>query len=110
MAKSRNKKVSREGEDDKMEKSLKCFENQPNINMTIPWIYEIAKNMASSRDSSDDDVEKGLQCFLNQPNINMTIPWIYQIYKSVKSGGGGSGGGGGGQTIIQELEWEEQED
>lgn len=78
--------------------------------MTIPWIYEIAKNMASSRDSSDDDVEKGLQCFLNQPNINMTIPWIYQIYKSVKSGGGGSGGGGGGQTIIQELEWEEQED
>jgi hypothetical protein len=33
----------------------------------------------------------------------MTIPWIYQIYKSVKSGGGG-------QTVIQELEWEEQED
>lgn len=105
MARTRNKKVSREGEDDKMEKSLKCFENQPNINMAIPWIYEIAKNMAGSRDSSDeDDVEKGLQCFLNQPNINMTIPWIYQIYKSVKSGGGS----GGGETIIQELEWEEE--
>jgi hypothetical protein len=104
MAKSKENKVSREGENDKMEESLKCFENQPNINMTIPWIYEIAKSMTGSRDGSDDDdVEKDLQCFLNQPNINMTIPWIYQIYKSVKSGGGG-------QTVIQELEWEEQED
>ena len=95
-----------------MAESLECFKNQPNINMVIPWIYEMAQNMASSRDDdSEDEVENDLKCFLNQPNINMTIPWIYQIYKSVKSGGGGSGGGSGGggesQVIIQEPEWDE---
>lgn len=106
MAKSKKRQVSREG--DGMEESLKCFANQPNINMVIPWIYEMAQNMASSREEdSEDEVEKGLQCFLNQPNINMTIPWIYQIYKSVKSGGG-SGGGGGDQPGTQDLEWEEE--
>ena len=88
-----------------MAKSLECFKNQPNINMVIPWIYEMAQNMASSRDGdSEDEVENGLKCFLNQPNINMTIPWIYQIYKSVKSGGSsGSSGGGGGEASA--LEW-----
>ena len=103
---SKNRK--RDSEDSKA-KSLKCFENQPNINMVIPWIYEISKSMSSSRDSEEDDKAKSLECFENQPNINMVIPWVYQIYKSVKSGGGGSGGGGGGETIIQELEWEVQE-
>lgn len=102
MAKSKKRQVSREGDD--MEESLKCFANQPNINMVIPWIYEMAQNMASSREDSEDEVEKGLQCFLNQPNINMTIPWIYQIYKSVKSGGGSGGGGDQPGT----LEWEEE--
>ena len=77
-----------------MMKDLECFQNQPNINMVIPWIYDIYKNMAQpkSRDNGageDDKMAKDLECFLNQPNINMTIPWIYQIYKSVKSGEGG---------------------
>lgn len=96
---------------DKMAESLKCFENQPNINMVIPWIYEISKTMASSRDgeAEDDKTTKDLECFLNQPNINMTIPWIYQIYKSVKSGGGSGGGGGGGsEVIVKDLIWEEE--
>jgi len=63
-----------------MAKSLECFLNQPNINMVIPWIYEISKTMASSRDGEDDDddkMAKDLECFLNQPNINMVIPWVY---------------------------------
>ena len=110
---SKNIPVSRvvgdgDGEQDETAKSLQCFLNQPNINMAVPWIYEIAKTMASSssREGSEDDdeVAKDLECFLNQPNINMTIPWIYQIYKSVKSGGGG---GGGGEVIVKELEWDE---
>ena len=79
------------GFDPKM-KDLECFLNQPNINMVVPWIYEIYKNMAKpkSRDSKseDDPIAKDLQCILNQPNINMTIPWIYEIAKAVKSGGG----------------------
>ena len=87
-------------------KDLKCFRNQPNINMVIPWIYDIYKNMATpkSRDGSEDDpVAKDLQCFLNQPNINMTIPWIYEIAKAVKAGGGGGGGGEG-----SDLEWDDR--
>lgn len=81
------------GFDPKM-KDLECFLNQPNINMVIPWVYDIYKNMAKpkSRDgkeSKEDKVEKNLQCFLNQPNINMVIPWVYSIYRSVKEGGGG---------------------
>jgi len=92
------KRESEEEEDEKA-KSLRCFENQPNINMVIPWLYEISKSMSSSRDSDDDDDKaKSLKCFENQPNINMVIPWVYQIYKSVKSGGGS-----GGETI----EWDE---
>jgi hypothetical protein len=87
----RNKVSARSDEQDQTAEALKCYENQPNINMVIPWIYEIAKNM-SSRDSDDDEVLKGLRCYESQPNINMTIPWIYQIYKSVKSGGSGGGG------------------
>ena len=96
----RNNSATRDGEDDKA-KSLQCFLNQPNINMVVPWIYEIYKSMASSssRDGSDD-IEKGLECFSNQPNINMTIPWIYQIYKSVKSGEGGGAG--------SDLEWTDE--
>ena len=103
MSKTKKTQTSRGGDD--MARSLKCFENQPNINMVIPWIYEISQNMASSRDNSEekDEVEEDLQCFLNQPNINMTIPWIYSIYKSVKSGGG-SGGGGGESSA---LEWKD---
>ena len=93
------------GFDPKM-KDLECFLNQPNINMVVPWIYDIYKNMAKpkSRDggSEDDPIAKGLQCFLDQPNINMTIPWIYEIAKAVKSGGGGSGGGEG-----SDLEWDD---
>ena len=77
-------------------KDLECFLNQPNINMVIPWVYEIYKNMAKPKsrdggDSKEDKVEKDLQCFLNQPNINMVIPWVYSIYRSVKEGGGGGG-------------------
>ena len=103
--KNRDNKVSaRSDEQDQSAEALKCYENQPNINMVIPWIYEIAKNMASSRDT-DDEIQKGLEVYLNQPNINMTIPWIYQIYKSVKSGGGGSGGEGGGEGGSSEMEW-----
>lgn len=87
--------------------NLECFLNQPNINMTIPWIYEIYKSMASSRDTKrdgdDDRTEEDLQCFLNQPNINMTIPWIYSIYKSVKEGGGGGGGDDSAMRWIDET-------
>ena len=89
------------------EVDLSCFENQPNINMTIPWIYEIYKNMSSrspkKREDEQDEVD--LSCFLNQPNINMTIPWIYEIYKSVKSGGGSGGGSSGGSGESSALEW-----
>ena len=89
-------------------KDLECFLNQPNINMVVPWIYDIYKNMAKlkSRDgeSEDDPIAKDLQCFLNQPNINMTIPWIYEIAKAVKSGGGGGGGGEG-----SDLEWDDRD-
>lgn len=92
MAKSKK----REQEDAKA-RSLKCFENQPNINMVIPWIYEICKSMSDSSDNSEDEVAKSLKCFENQPNINMVIPWIYQIYKSVKSGNSGQGQESGNQ-------------
>ena len=103
---AKNRKLKRgSGEVD-----LDCFLNQPNINMAIPWIYEIANAMSSSRDSAteeDDPRLKNLDGFLNQPNINMTIPWIYQIYKSVKSGGGSSGGssGGSGENLDESREW-----
>lgn len=103
-------KYTDRNDEDEMAKSIRCFENQPNINMVIPWIYEISKSMSSSRDGEEEEEDKtaeGLKCFLNQPNINMVIPWVYQIYKSVRSGGGS---GGGGQTIIQEIEWQVQED
>ena len=87
------------------EVDLSCFENQPNINMTIPWIYEIYKNMSSRSPKKRDDEEKqddvDLSAFLSQPNINMTIPWIYEIYKTVKSGGTSGSGGD------VELEWED---
>lgn len=84
------------GFDPKM-KDLECFFNQPNINMVVPWIYDIYKNMVKSesrdgkksRGGDDDPIAKDLQCFLNQPNINMAIPWIYEISKAVKEGGGG---------------------
>ena len=95
MAGNKNRKTRGETGFDPRMKDLECFQNQPNINMVIPWIYDIYKNMATprSRDGSEEDkVAKDLECFLNQPNINMTIPWIYQIYKSVKEGGGGGGG------------------
>ena len=88
------------------EVDLSCFLNQPNINMTIPWIYDIYKNMTSRNpktregEEEDEQGEVDLSCFLNQPNINMTIPWIYEIYKAVRSGGGEGGGGG-----IFALEW-----
>ena len=98
----------REDDGGKRKRDLDCFLNQPNINMVIPWLYDI-KNTMKSRDSNNeeggekeeeqDEMEKSLQCFENQPNINMTIPWIYSIYKSVKSGGGGGGGEG------SDLEW-----
>lgn len=76
------------GFDPKM-KDLKCFLNQPNINMVIPWVYEMYKNMANKKSreeggEEEDKTEKALQKFLNQPNINMVIPWVYSIYKSVK--------------------------
>ena len=91
------RKSSRGGETgfDPKVKDLECFLNQPNINMVVPWIYDIYKNMAKpkSRDGEEaneqeDPIAKDLECFLNQPNINMTIPWIYEIAKAVKSGGG----------------------
>ena len=101
----RKDSATRDGEDDKA-KSLQCFLNQPNINMVVPWIYDIYKNMAKpkSRDGGgeDDPIAKDLQCFLNQPNINMTIPWIYEIAKAVKSGGGGGGEG-------SDLEWDDRD-
>ena len=100
----------REDGGDPRVKDLDVFLNQPNINMVVPWIYEIANTMKSrSRDGEseeegeqEDEVAKDLECFLNQPNINMTIPWIYQIYKSVKSGGGGGGEDSG-------LEWDDRD-
>lgn len=112
MAKGQKKR-----EEDPRTKNLDCFLNQPNINMVVPWIYEIANAMKQrsgedneeGQDGEEDKIEESLDCFLNQPNINMTIPWIYQIYKSVKSGGGGSGGGGGGsEVIVKDLIWEEE--
>lgn len=100
-------KLRKRGDDgEKQKRDLDCFLNQPNINMVIPWLYDI-KNTMKSRDNSNegedgkedqDEMEKSLQCFENQPNINMAIPWIYSIYKSVKSGGGGGGEG-------SDLEW-----
>ena len=36
-----------EEDDDKVAKDLECFKNQPNINMTIPWIYQIYKSVKS---------------------------------------------------------------
>ena len=100
----KNKRKSARSEDSEA-KNLECFLNQPNINMVVPWIYDIYKNMAKpkSRDGSEDDpIAKDLQCFLNQPNINMTIPWIYEIAKAVKSGGGGGGEG-------SDLEWDDRD-
>ena len=104
----------REDNGDPRVKDLDVFLNQPNINMVVPWIYEIANTMKSrSRDGEseeeeggqEDEVAKDLECFLNQPNINMTIPWIYQIYKSVKSGGGDGGGSGEDSG----LEWDDRD-
>jgi hypothetical protein len=106
-------------EEDPRTKNLDCFLNQPNINMVVPWIYEIANAMkqrsgedneeGGGQDGEEDKIAESLDCFLNQPNINMTIPWIYQIYKSVKSGGGG-GGGGGDDPSSQGLIWDESEE
>ena len=87
---------------------------QPNIDMSLQWIYSIYKSMASSRNTckkregggayeDEEDISGKLKCFENQPNINMVIPWIYEIYKSVKSGGGGSGGG----SEEYDYEWED---
>jgi hypothetical protein len=104
MAGKRKGKTRRETESDPKTRDLECFLNQPNINMVIPWIYDIYKNMATprSRDGSEEDkVAKDLECFLNQPNINMTIPWIYQIYKSVKEGGGSGGD--------SEIRWDDRD-
>ena len=44
-----NKSAKRETEDE-VRRGVKCYEGHPNINMVIPWIYEIANTM-SSRDS-----------------------------------------------------------
>ena len=91
-------------------RNLDVFLNQPNINMVVPWIYEIASTMKSRNnnnedesDEQEDETAKDLECFLNQPNINMTIPWIYEIYKAVRSGGGSGGGGS------SDLEWDERD-
>lgn len=92
----KTKRTAQRRDDGSYERELQKFLNQPNINMVVPWIYDIYKNMAKpkSRQSRDgeeqqvDPVEKDLECFLNQPNINMTIPWIYQIAKSVKESSG----------------------
>ena len=79
-------------------KDLQCFLNQPNINMVLPWLYEIYKNIVKPDSSKqqkkkkrgeEDPVLKDLECFFNQPNINMAIPWIYEIRTAVKEGGGG---------------------
>jgi hypothetical protein len=35
------------GQEDEVAKDLECFLNQPNINMTIPWIYQIYKSVKS---------------------------------------------------------------
>lgn len=40
-----SKKKKKGGEEDPVLKDLECFLNQPNINMAIPWIYEIAKTV-----------------------------------------------------------------
>ena len=66
MARRTTKK--RETEDD-----LSCFQNQPNINMTIPWIKEMADAVAAKDaendeqegegDEEEDKFEKGLECF-----------------------------------------------
>ena len=48
MVKPEQKSRDGESEDDsEMKKKLQLFLNQPNINMTIPWIYEIAKAVKS---------------------------------------------------------------
>lgn len=40
------KAKSREGQqEDKVEKDLQCFLNQPNINMIIPWVYSIYRSV-----------------------------------------------------------------
>lgn len=32
-------------EEDKVERDLQCFLNQPNINMIIPWVYSIYRSV-----------------------------------------------------------------
>ena len=64
MAKTVKKARGETGFDPKM-KDLECFLNQPNINMVVPWIYDIYKHMetSKSRDGSnggDDKTEKDL--------------------------------------------------
>ena len=36
-----------EQDEDKTAKDLECFLNQPNINMVIPWVYQIYKSVKS---------------------------------------------------------------
>ena len=101
-AASKKKKVQKGGSGgfDPKIKDLQCFLNQPNINMVLPWLYEIYKNIVKPDSSNkkrkkkrgeEDPVLKDLECFFNQPNINMAIPWIYEIRNAVKEGGGGGG-------------------
>lgn len=50
---------SREGQEkeDKVEKDLQCFLNQPNINMIIPWVYSIYRSVkeGGGGGGGDDD-------------------------------------------------------
>ena len=97
----KKKKVQKRGSGgfDLKIKDLQCFLNQPNINMVLPWLYEIYKNVVKPDSSKqqkkkrgeEDPVLKDLECFFNQPNINMAIPWIYEIRNVIKEGGRGGG-------------------
>lgn len=106
-AASKKKRVQKGGSGgfDPKIKDLQCFLNQPNINMVLPWLYEIYKNIVkpdsskqkSKKRGEEDPVLKDLECFFNQPNINMAIPWIYEIRNVIKEGGGGGS-----------IEWEDE--
>ena len=53
---SKQKKKRKRGGEDPVLKDLECFFNQPNINMAIPWIYEI-RNAVKEGGGGGGDIE-----------------------------------------------------
>lgn len=47
------------GSDDPVARDLQCFLNQPNINMIIPWVYEIYKSVRGGSGGSGGSGEGG---------------------------------------------------